>query len=95
VLHRGAIIAVQNGVAPARIIRFTLNASGEGIVAAQVLDQQPALAPEPTIGTMMGDRFVYVATSQWDEHDDDGRRLPGTPLPGARLLAVPVGDGGR
>jgi sugar lactone lactonase YvrE len=92
VLHRDAIIAVQNGVAPARIVRFSLNATGDSIVAVRVLDQQPTLAPEPTLGTMMGNRFVYVATSQWDEHDDDGRRLPGAPLLAARLVAVPLDD---
>ena len=85
-------MAVQNGVAPPRIVRFDLNAAGDAIVAARVLDQQPALAPEPTIGAMVGNDFVYVATSQWETHDDGGRRLPGAPLPAARLIAVPVGD---
>ena len=92
VLHRGAIVAVQNGVAPARIVRFDLNPAGDSVVAVRVLDQQPALAPEPTIGALMGNRFVYVATSQWDEHDDDGRRVPGAPLLGARLVAVPLDE---
>ena len=90
VLHRGAIVAVQNGVSPARIVRFLLDAAGDSIVAARVLDQQPALAPEPTIGTMVDDRFVYVANGQFEAHDDDGRRLPNTTLTGARLIAVPV-----
>jgi sugar lactone lactonase YvrE len=95
VLHRGAIVAVQNGVAPPRIVRFALNAAGDAIVGARVLDQQPVLAPEPTIGTMVGDDFVYVATSQWETHDETGRRLPGAPLPAARLIAVPVDDVAR
>jgi sugar lactone lactonase YvrE len=95
VLHRGAIVAVQNGVAPARIVRFTLDAAGERIVAAQVLDQQPALAPEPTIGTIVGTRFVYVANSQWEAYDGEGRRRPGVPLSGARLIAVPLEGGTR
>jgi hypothetical protein len=92
VLYRGAIVGVQNGVAPARIVRFSLSPAGDSIVAVRVLDQQPALAPEPTIGTVMGNQFVYVATSQWDEHDDDGRRVPGAPLLAARLVAVPLDD---
>ena len=95
VLHRGAIVAVQNFVAPARIVRFSLNASGDSIVAARVLDQQPALAPEPTIGTMLGDRFVYVANAQWESHDAQGKRIAGEPHAGARLIAVPVTDGAR
>jgi sugar lactone lactonase YvrE len=95
VLHRGAIVAVQNNVAPARIVRFALSTAGDSIVSAHVLDQQPAHAPEPTIGTMVGDRFVYVANSQWNSHDAQGRRMPGTPHTGARLIAVPVTDGAR
>jgi len=57
-----------------------------------VLDQQPALAPEPTIGTMVIGRFVYVANGQFEAHDDEGRRRPNTTLTGARLVAVRVDD---
>ena len=88
VLHGGAIIAVQNGVAPARIVRFALNAEGDSIVSVRVLDQNPALAPEPTIGTMVGERFVYVANSQWDEYDGSGRLLPAVRLTPPRLVSV-------
>jgi len=90
VLHRGALVAVQNGASPARIVRFVLDAAGDSIVATQVLDRNPALAPEPTIGTMMGDRFVYVANSQWEEFDEAGRLKAGARLTRPRLVAVPV-----
>jgi hypothetical protein len=90
VLHRGAIVAVQNGATPARILRYVLNAAGDSIVATQLIDQNPVLAPEPTIGTMMGDRFVYVANSQWEEYDDAGHLKPGARLTRPRLVAVPV-----
>jgi sugar lactone lactonase YvrE len=93
VLHRGTIVAVQNGATPARIVRFVLNAAGDSIVAMQTIDQHPALAPEPTIGTMMGDRFVYVADSQWEEYDDAGRLKPGAHLMRPRLVAVPLPHG--
>ena len=95
VLYRGAIVAVQNGVTPARIVRFALGGAGDSIAAARVLDQQPALAPEPTIGTMVIGRFVYVANGQFEAHDDEGRRRPNTTLTGARLVAVRVDDDGR
>ena len=93
VLHRGAIVAVQNGASPARIVRFVLNTAGDSIVATQLLDRNPTLSPEPTIGTMMGDRFVYVANSQWEEFDDAGRLKPGARLTRPRLVAVPVPHG--
>ena len=87
---RGDIVAVQNGVSPARIMRFVLDPFGVHIVRAEVLDQNVGLAGEPTIGTIVGDRFVYVANSQWDEYDDDGRRLPRSTLSAPRLLSVPL-----
>jgi hypothetical protein len=89
-LYRGSIVAVQNGVAPARVVRFALAPAGDSIVSARVLDQQPAVAPEPTIGTIVGDRFVYVANGQFEAYDDEGRRRPNTTLTGARLVAVPI-----
>jgi hypothetical protein len=93
VLHRGAIVAVQNGATPPRIVRFVLNAAGDSILAEHTIDRNPVLAPEPTIGTMMGDRFVYVANSQWEEYDDAGHLKPGARLTRPRLVAVPVPSG--
>jgi hypothetical protein len=84
---------VQNGASPARIVRFVLNTAGDSIVATQLLDRNPTLAPEPTIGTMMGDQFVYVANSQWEEFDDAGHLKPGARLTRPRLVAVPVPQG--
>ncbi|MEO8333460.1 MAG: SMP-30/gluconolactonase/LRE family protein [bacterium] len=86
--YDGAIVCVQNGVAPARVVRFVLDATGTRIVRDEVLDQNTTLAGEPTIGAVVGDHFVYVANSQWDEYDDDGRRLPNSTLSAPRLLSV-------
>jgi len=87
---RGAIVAVQNGVTPARITRFVLDASGMRIVRADVLDRNSTVADEPTIGTIAGGEFVYVANSQWEKHDDVGRRVLARALTRPVLLAVPL-----
>jgi sugar lactone lactonase YvrE len=86
---RGALIAVQNGVAPARIMRFALDPAGERIVRAEVLDRHVSLADEPTIGAVAGNAFVYVANSQWEKYTDDGTRKA-VPLTAPILLAVPL-----
>ena len=44
---RGAIVAVQNGVAPARVVRFALNSSGDRFTEAKVLDQNIGTLGEP------------------------------------------------
>ncbi len=89
VWHGGAIIAVQNGVAPARVMRFVLDPEGQRIVRAEVLDRNIPTADEPTIGTIAGDRFVYVANSQWEKYTDAGSRRA-VPLTAPVLLAVPI-----
>ena len=89
-LHRGALIGVQNGVAPARIARYCLDADGTGVRRLETVDRNPALADEPTLGVVVGDSLFYVATSQWDKFDDAGVRVPGSALRPATVLAVPL-----
>lgn len=86
----GAIIAVQNGVSPARIVRFALSADHSAIVSAQIIDRQPDVADEPTIGTLWRGGFVYVANSQWEKYDDAGKRRAGTTVRATQLLCVPL-----
>ena len=90
VWDRGAIIAVQNGVTPARIIRLVLDTSGRRFTRVDVLDQNFFIADEPTIGTIAGREFVYVANSQWAKHDGKGNPLDGKRLTRPTLLAVPL-----
>ena len=88
--HRSALIAIQNGAAPARVMRYTLNAAGTRFTRAEVLDRNNAVADEPTIGTMAGDEFVYVANSQWEKHDAAGKPRSSAMLSRPALLALPV-----
>lgn len=90
VWYNGSLIGIQNGAAPARVVRFRLDASGSRIVRQEVIDRHTGVADEPTIGTIVGNTFVYVANSQWEKHDDQGVRLPGARLAPAVLLALPL-----
>ena len=86
--YQGSLIGVQNGVAPARIVRLRLDPAGRRITSVVVLDRHLPLAGEPTIGTVWGDRYFYVANSQWDEYDDAGRLKPGARLEPPRILEL-------
>jgi hypothetical protein len=88
VWHNGSLIGVQNGVAPARIIRLRLDAAGRRIETVEVLDRHLPLAAEATIGTVWGDRYFYVANSQWEEYDAAGRLKPGVTLEPPRILEL-------
>ncbi len=73
-LTGGALIGVQNGVEPARIVKFLLDNSGRRILSATTIDRRLPEADQPTIGTMLGRDFLYVGNSQWDQYDDQGAR---------------------
>jgi len=88
--YRNSIVAVQNGVAPARVMRFYLDASGTRMTKAEVIDRNVPLADEPTIGTVVRDEYIYVANSQWEKHTAAGERIARIPLTAPVLLALPL-----
>lgn len=90
VWYKGAVIGVQNGMSPARIMQFTFDSTMSRVGQAAVIDHQPDMADEPTIGTLFGDGFIYVANSQWGKYDDAGVRRAGTSLQPTRLICVPL-----
>jgi len=88
--YRNSIVAVQNGVSPARVMRFYLDASGTRFTRAEIIDRNSAIADEPTIGTIAGNEFVYVANSQWEKYSETGKRDAAIPLTRPVLLSVPL-----
>lgn len=88
VWYDGSLLGVQNGVSPARVVRLVLDPAGGRIIAVRVLDRQPTLAPEPTIGTVWAGTFYYVANSQWEEYDEAGRLKAGVRLEPPRILEL-------
>lgn len=89
-VHGTSLIAVQNGVSPPRVMRFHLDRRGERITHAELLDRNSAVADEPTAGVVVDGRFFYVANSQWDKYDDDGRRRPNSRLIPPIILELPL-----
>ena len=99
--HRGALVGVQNGVIPARVVRFCLDPSGRSVHRLEMLDRNPAVADEPTLATVVGDSLFYVATSEWEKYDDTGKRIANTRLRPVTVLGLALdelpgtGGGGR
>jgi sugar lactone lactonase YvrE len=58
----GRLIAIQNGIAPVRVIAIALDGSGTGVTGIEVLDRPDLGTGEATLGVRVGDSFVYVAT---------------------------------
>ncbi|NOT08520.1 MAG: hypothetical protein HOP28_09980 [Gemmatimonadales bacterium] len=86
VWHKGALIGVQNGTTPNRVVRLALDGTGHRITEVQILDRNSELAPGATIGTLWGDRYFYIANSQWDDYDNAGKLRANAKLVGPRIL---------
>ena len=82
-----ALIGIQNGVTPARVIRMRL-AGPDSIGSVTVLDRNLPTADQPTSGTLMNDEFWYIADSQWDDYTDAGTLRPGARLRPAVVLRL-------
>ncbi|MBA3853842.1 MAG: hypothetical protein C0503_05465 [Gemmatimonas sp.] len=89
--HDGALIGIQNGASPNRVLRIGLGADGRSLGALRVLDAPPALEGEMTVGVVLGREFVYVASSAWPFWTEEGQRRPErAALPPVVLRRLPL-----
>lgn len=89
-LGDGSLLAIQNGIAPARVVRLRLGEGGTRVTGMEVLDRNPAVAEEPTLGTPVPGGFAYVANSPWGHYGQDGRFRAGAPIPKGVVLRLPL-----
>ena len=78
--YKGSLVAVQNGVNPLRVTRYYLNPEKNEIDRYEILDRAHPSFGEPTLGTLAGDTFYYIANSQWAGYDDDHTIKPSEQL---------------
>ena len=67
-----ALVAIQNGIQPHRIARFTYDATTDRITAADILVANHPDFSEPTLGQAANGSFWFVANSQWNRFGADG-----------------------
>jgi sugar lactone lactonase YvrE len=82
----GALLAVQNGTAPARLLRLRLE--GPRITAVEAVDVGHPKMAEPTLGTFADGRFHYIANSQWDALQKGGAMKEGVALQDPVILGL-------
>jgi hypothetical protein len=87
-LYKGDLIGIQNGTTPQRIVRIDLDKKGVTAQSLTVLQQALPEWNEPTHGYIDGDRFIYIATSNWPAYDDAGKVRDGAVLQPLRLMSV-------
>lgn len=59
------LIAIRNGLLPHAVLRIDLDAGGLGAQSVTVLAANLPEFAEPTLGTVVGEAFVFVANAQW------------------------------
>jgi sugar lactone lactonase YvrE len=86
--HGRNLVAVQNGVHPHRVILFRLDRRGHKVVSAEVLAANLTDFDRPALGLVTGNRFSFIANSQWDRFDKQHRLPPASQLYGPVVLRL-------
>lgn len=84
-----ALIAIRNGGAKA-VLRLTLDATGTSVTDVTQLDA-PGGEGEPTLGTIVGPRLLYIADANWDRFNRDGTSIGGLRATSVRAINLPPG----
>jgi hypothetical protein len=87
------VIAVQNGARPTRIIELSMSADGLRVTGMRVLERAHSSWTEPVGGAIVGDKLLYIATSQWGSYGSGGALRDGTAPRPTELRLLPLGEG--
>jgi sugar lactone lactonase YvrE len=77
-----ALVGVQNGVLPTRVVRLRLGAGGRVVDEVTTLQAGHPLHDDPTLGVVVDDTLFYVANGQWSKFSADAA--------GDTVVAIPV-----
>jgi sugar lactone lactonase YvrE len=84
-----ALLAIQNGTRPPRVVRLALSPDGGSIVQATVLAASPELG-EPTHGAIVEDQLWFLANSGWSRFSGDGALVNDPPEDAPSMWRVPT-----
>jgi hypothetical protein len=83
--YRDRLIAIQNGMAPERIVSFTLNPARTRIAAEAIIESgTPDL--DPSHGVIVAGSLYFIENSGWNELTADGSVRPGAHLTPAAIM---------
>ncbi len=83
------LIAIQTGFKPNRVVRLHMSDDWSTVQSEEVLVRSATALSQPTQGAVVGDTFVFVAKSQWDNLDAQGNPLKAKP-DNAVIAAIPL-----
>ena len=86
--YKGTLIGIQNGTVPLKAVQFLLNKDYTSIIDFKTIDRSHPAFNEPTLGTIEGNTFYYIANSQWSGYDDNHKIKPTDQLQDIVILKV-------
>jgi hypothetical protein len=89
-VHGGALVWVQNGVEPARVVQARLGQDGVTLRDLRVLEAGHPDYAVPTTGVVVGDTLFYVATAQLGAIRPGGRVAPPDSMRENVILRLPI-----
>jgi hypothetical protein len=93
-VHGNDLIAVQNGVRPARVLRLTVDPAAEVVRGWEVVAAALPEFEEPTGATIVDGRLYLIANSHWDRFED-GRLLEPDSLSPPLIVTIDLEAAGR
>ena len=87
-----ALIAIQNGGQPKRIVRLSLDADGAAVTHLTVLEQAHADWGEPTVGQRVKGGLLYASDPQWERFGVGGATKGEEPLRPNIIRFLPLPD---
>jgi len=88
--YNGALIAVQNGASPERVVLFRLDPGFTRILSERTIERATPTIGDPTHGVLISGSFYYIANSGWSELDDQGKVKSGSKLTSALIMKADV-----
>ena len=86
----GAVLAIQNGVRPNRVLKIELDASGTTVIAATVLESGHIMMAAPSLGVIAtGGDFFFVGNAGWSRFEEPG--APPTPPRSVPIYRIKLG----
>lgn len=86
--HKGNLLAVQNGLLPHRVVKFTLDDSRQKALKSEILEMNNPRFSEPTTGVIVGDMFYYIANTGLGNFTPDHQLLPADSLSDVVIMKV-------
>jgi hypothetical protein len=86
----GALVAVQNGATPPRVVRLAFDPGAMRVTGLEVLERATPGLGEPTHGVVVGGALHLLADAGWPRFDDDGHLKKDAPPDAPAIWRIPL-----